>query len=505
MIDGSGSLHPGKAAHRSEGRIIVSEEPASGRQQAAAGRPAKFTTGSTLRHVVVMTATGSIGLIAIFVVDALNLFYISLLGVQELAAAIGFSATLLFFTVSIAIGLTIACGALVSRCLGRGSREEAAAMGGASMVFMGVSTGTITLAAWPFLGDLLALLGAEGETLELSLRFLQIVIPSTPIVALGMCTTGILRGVGDAKRAMYVTLGSGLAAAVFDPILIFGFDMGLDGAAVSTVLSRIVMLAIGIHGAHAVHRLIRLPDRERLAAAFRPFFAIALPSVLTQIATPVGNAYVTAEISAFGVDAVAGWAIIGRLTPVAFGVIFALSGAVGPILGQNYGAGRFDRLTAVMRDSLGVTIAYVLAVWALLAIFAGPVAALFGAGAEARDLVIFFCHFAAGSFLFNGAIFVSSAAFNNLGFPTYSTLFNWGRSTLGTIPFVWMGAQLWGATGVIAGWALGAVVFGVVSVLVCFRVMRKIARSQPQTDDTLPPPPPSAQSPFSAGKAATLP
>lgn len=118
----------------------MSEEATSGRQQAAppeangAAAPsqaAKFTTGSTLRHVIVMTATGSIGLIAIFLVDALNLFYISLLGVQELAAAIGFSATLLFFTVSVAIGMTIACGALVSRCLGRGNREEAARMGGA--------------------------------------------------------------------------------------------------------------------------------------------------------------------------------------------------------------------------------------------------------------------------------------------------------------------------------------------------------------------------------------
>ncbi|MDF1598300.1 hypothetical protein PZ895_00740, partial [Mesorhizobium sp. YIM 152430] len=55
----------------------------------------KFVTGSTMRHVVTMTVTGSIGLIAVFFVDALNLFYISMLGVQELAAAIGFASTLM--------------------------------------------------------------------------------------------------------------------------------------------------------------------------------------------------------------------------------------------------------------------------------------------------------------------------------------------------------------------------------------------------------------------------
>lgn len=466
--------------------------------------PAKFTTGSTMRHVIVMTATGSVGLVAIFIVDALNLFYISLLGVEELAAAIGFAATLLFFTVSISIGFTIACGALVARCLGRGARDEAARMGGASMVFMALATLLVTIATFPFLRPLLALLGANGPTLELSTRFMQIVMPSFPIMALGMCTTGILRGVGDARRAMYVTLGSGVAAAIFDPLFIFGFGLGLDGAAIATVLSRIVMLAIGLHGAHVVHRLIRLPDLKRLREAVRPFFAIGVPAMLTQIATPVGNAYVTIEIAAFGDQAVAGWAIIGRLVPVAFGVIFALSGAVGPILAQNYGARKFDRLTTTMRDSLLFTIAYVLAVWALLAIFANPIASIFGAEGIARDLIVFFCLYAAGSFLFNGAIFVSSAAFNNLGYPTYSTVFNWGRSTLGVIPFVWAGAHYWGATGVIAGWGLGAVLFGVVSMLVCFRVVKAIANEPMHQDEPAPPPPPAAQSPFSTGKASTL-
>jgi putative MATE family efflux protein len=472
--------------------------------QAPAAAPAKFTTGSTMRHVVVMTGTGSVGLIAIFIVDALNLFYISLLGIEELAAAIGFASTLLFFTLSISIGFTIACGALVARCLGRGQREEARRMGGASMVFMGVATLVMTLAALPFLRPLLSLLGATGATLELSTRFLQIVLPSFPIMALGMCTTGILRGVGDARRAMYVTLGSGIAAAILDPILIFGFDLGLDGAAISTVLTRFVMLAIGLHGVHVVHRLIKLPDLSGLREAVRPFFAIGVPAMLTQVATPVGNAYVTIEMAAFGDQAVAGWAIIGRLVPVAFGVIFALSGAVGPILGQNYGARKFERLTTTMRDSLLFTIVYVLAVWGLLAIFANPIASAFGADGIARELIVFFCHFAAGSFLFNGAIFVSSAAFNNLGYPTYSTVFNWGRSTLGVIPFVWIGAHYWGAIGVIAGWGLGAVVFGVVSMFVCFRVVNAIAREPQHQDEPVPALPPAAQSPFSTGKASTL-
>lgn len=473
--------------------------------RAGSGQSAKFTTGSTMRHVAVMTGTGSIGLVAIFIVDALNLFYISLLGVQELAAAIGFAGTLLFFTVSLAIGLTIATSALVSRALGKGDREQAANVGGASLVFMALATGSVVLVLWPFLRDITALMGARGETLDVATHFLQIVLPSTPLVAVGMATTGILRGVGDARRAMYVTLSGGAAAAVLDPIFIFGLDLGVTGAAIATVLSRMILLSVGLYGAYFVHRLARLPDWTRLKDVFRPFFSIGVPAVLTQVATPVGNTYVTIQIAQFGDDAVAGWAIIGRLIPVAFGTIFALSGAVGPILGQNYGARLYDRLFLVMRDSLILTLVYVVVLWAVMALSGEHIATLFGAVGLARELVLFFCLFVAGSFLFNGALFVANAAFNNLGYATYSTVFNWGRSTLGTIPFVWVGAQYFGAKGVLAGWGLGAIVFGVAAVITCFRVVRRIGQeAPPPDDDQMPGQPPTAYSPFSTGKAATL-
>jgi putative MATE family efflux protein len=470
----------------------------------AAGTPGKFTTGSTMRHVVTMTATGSVGLVAVFVVDALNLFYISLLGVEELAAAIGFASTLLFFMTSIGIGLSIAASALVSRALGRGDREAAARFGGVSMVYMGLSVAAVSLAAWPFTEILLYGVGARGETLRLATRFMQIVLPSSPLIALGMCAAAILRGVGDARRAMFVTLSSGLAAAVLDPLLIFGFGLGLDGAAISTVLCRIVMIAVGIWGARHVHRLMAVPDGAALLASARPFFAIGLPAVLTGIATPIGNTYVTWEIASFGDQAVAGWAIIGRVLPIAFAAVFALSGSVGPIFGQNLGARRYDRLTMTLRDSMIFVVVYVLTVWALLALLAEQIALVFGATGDSRAVILFFCYFAAGSFLFNGAMFVANAAFNNLGFATWSTFFNWGRSTLGVVPFVWAGAVWWGVEGAIAGWAAGAVIFGIASVWVAFRVVRRIADGAPPPDQGIPAPPPAANSPFSTGKAATL-
>lgn len=421
-----------------------------------------------------MTATGSIGLAAVFFVDVLNLFYISLLGQKELAAAVGYAGTLLFFLTSLAIGLSIAATALTSRALGRGDRPQARQLAGASMLLMALFMTTAVMLTFPFLHFLLGSLGATGETAELALRFTRIVLPSAIPLGLGMCLGALLRSLGDARRAMFVTLGAGAISAVLDPILIFGLGWGLDGAAVATVLTRLAMVGIGLHALLRVHRLLVWPAMPVLHDTLRPFLAIGVPAVLTQVATPVGNAFVTAAIADFGDSAVAGWAVIVRLIPVAFVALFALSGSVGPILGQNLGARRHDRLRATVRDSLKVVLVYVTVVWVLLAMASGWIADAFGAAGEARELIVFFCVFVAGSFMFNGALFVANAAFNNLGFAFYSTALNWGRATLGVVPFIWLGAQWFGARGVMAGYGMGVVLFGLAGALLCRKVLKRI-------------------------------
>ena len=81
---------------------------------------AKFLTGVPMRHVAVMSATASIGLMAMFVVDFVDMIFILMLGNAALAAAIGYAGSILFFTTSFGIGIAIAAGALVARAWGSG-------------------------------------------------------------------------------------------------------------------------------------------------------------------------------------------------------------------------------------------------------------------------------------------------------------------------------------------------------------------------------------------------
>jgi putative MATE family efflux protein len=324
-------------------------------------------------------------------------------------------------------------------------------------------------------GPLLTLLGAAGEAKRLALLFIWTMTPGYILIAGAICCSFILRGLGDARRAMYITLSAAIVTAFVDPIAIFWLGWGIQGAAAATVVGYAVSFGIGLHGVIKVHRFINPMQLTGLTRDFPAIWAIALPAILTQLATPFANAYMTHEIAPFGDEAVAGFAIVGRVIPVAFGIIFALSGSVGPIIGQNYGAKRHDRVRQTLNDGLIFATVYTLTMSFILFIFRHQIAEAFNAAGRTVDIIVFFCTFIGLSWAFAGAQFVANAAFNNLGRPKLSTWFNWGKATLGTIPFALVGAKLGGPEGILAGTAMGSVIFGIASVVTAYRIVRTTA------------------------------
>ncbi len=458
----------------------------------AALSQAVFTRGSTMRHVVVMTAASATGLLAMFGVDMVDMYFLTLLGEQELAAAVGYAGTLLFFMVSVSIGLQIALGALVARSEGGHRRDLARRYCSSALWFSVLLSTVLSLVTWFNLRWLLESLGASGQTLDYAVSYASIVLPSMPVVMLGMSMAGGVRALGDARRSMWATLSGSAVNGALDPLFIFTFGWGLEGAAMASVVARLVLLAVAWYALHKVHNLPRRVSPRELWQDLRPIMTIAGPAMLTNLATPIGGAFVLKTMSQFGDSAVAGAAILGRITPVAFAAIFALSGAVGPIVGQNAGAGRYDRVRSTLANAVLFNAVYVALMWLLLWSLADLIVAAFSASDAAAQLIRFYCNFLVGAFVFNGMLFVANATFNNLHHAHWATFFNFGRAVLGTIPAVYLGAQWYGARGVLAGEAFGALLFGMLAMVGAFALVRKLERQHvpvavaPVVDITVP-------------------
>ena len=166
---------------------------------------------------------------------------------------------------------------------------------------------------------------------------------------------------------MWVTLAGGFVTAITDPLFIFGFGLGVYGAAWAIVVSRLVYLGVGAWAAFGRPPSCRRPRLIDARRDFRPIMAIGLPAILANLATPVAAIYITRVWSDFGEATVAGGAIVDRVIPLAFAVIFALTGSIGPIIGQNFGARLLPRVKRTLGDALIVAVGYALCAWAALA------------------------------------------------------------------------------------------------------------------------------------------
>lgn len=441
---------------------------------------AKFLHGSTMSHILNMTLASSIGLIAIFSVEFIDFFFLSQLEDKAIQAALGYTGTIIFATVSFGIGLSIASAATVARAAGEQDETKTQRRIFNNLIYTTIISSTLAVLLYFYIPQILSILGAKNHVLDLSVSYLRILVPTMPIFALSISCASMLRGIGDAKRSAYITIGGGLVNAALDPIFIFTLGLGMNGAAIATLIARLAMAILGFWGLFYCNNISIKNHQDGLKEDFPPFLRIAIPAILTNIATPIGNGYVTFAASSYGNATVAAWAIISRIVPLSFCAIFALSGAIGPIIGQNLGGQKIDRVKETLINAVKFNTLYTLAIWIILILSAPLIISMMQLQDMTADLVTFFCYWLTPIFGMIGYLFIANAAFNNIDKAHYSTWLNWTRATLGTIPFVHIGALLAGAKGIITGQIVGGAIIAIYSIILCYQHIEKLEKQPRQ-------------------------
>ncbi|MFK7992728.1 MAG: MATE family efflux transporter [Granulosicoccus sp.] len=440
-----------------------------------------YTEGSVFRHITTLSITSAIGLFAIFAVDLVDVFFISLLGEPELAAAVGFAGTTLFFGSAICIGLAIATSTVVAQSIGAKKLTTAVDAGDHSarlathgLLFGCLLTVPLAILSVIYAPTLIGLLGAEGDTLDLAVDYYRIVGLAMPVLGVAMAGTSLLRSVGEARMSMWSTIIGGLVNAVLDPILIFGLSLDLEGAAIASVISRCTVAGVALYFVIYRHKLITTPHLRAFLSDTRQLLGIAVPSLITNLAGPFGAAYATSQMAKFGTDAVAAAAVIGRITPVAFAGLYGLSGAVGPVASQNMGAEQWSRVRqSLISSGLFVTL-YVLPVALLLFLLKDFLVNVFDLQGEAAELLRFYCTFIIVSYWLFGLQLAANPLFTALRHPGYATISNIARDLCFGIPLVFVGSSLFGAPGVLAGQAIGNMMAGIIAFGIALWLSRRL-------------------------------
>ena len=412
----------------------------------------------------------AVGFVALNSYSIADTYFVGQLGTLQLAA-IGFTFPVAFTMVAIGLGVGIATSSVLARLLGTGDRDAVQRITTHALLLgalLGLALLVIGLAT---IEPVFLALGADERTLPLIRDYMRPYYFGSVLFVLPMVGNFSLRAMGDSKVPAVILSLSAIVNIVLDPLLIFGLwgfpRLELQGAAIATVLANAVTVVASLTILYRRERMIcwRYVNVDDLWDSWRRLLHIAIPATGTNLLLPVTFAAITAMVAVYGPEAVAGFAVASRLESVVLIVIFAMQASVGPVVGQNYGAGRLDRVRGAISLSNRFLLIYSLVFAAILFVFARPMAGLFDDNSVVVETATAYLRIVPITFGAFGLMMISLGSFNSLGRPMPPAILTFVKFFIVYLPLAWTLSRLIGITGIFWANAVSHVLLGIASAV----------------------------------------
>ncbi len=427
---------------------------------------AKLTHGGIVGHLVGQTLPAIVGVAAIMSIGLVDAYFIGQLSADALAA-ISFIFPISVALTSLGVGVMVGINSVVSRALGEGDGERAARRANLGVAFAIVVGLAMGLALYALSDPLFRLMNAPENLLPLIRTYMQPFALGFPLLLAIMGFNGVLRGQGEARKTSYVSLTYAAANWVLDPLLItgaFGVEgLGIVGAAYATIIGWGCGAVMGF----VLVKRTELPldfDHLRQANFVEPIVAlvrVAAPAAFSNAINPIGLSILTALIASAGQDAVAGFGAAGRLQSFATVPLLALSGAIGSIVGQNWGAREYGRARKAAMYAGLFCVGWGLATAIVLSSAGEWLAQLFTDKPAVIEEFALYLEIAAWGYAGFGILIVANGILNAIDKAAFALGQSLARVFLAMLPVAWLLQDSWGSAGVytaeLAANALGAV------------------------------------------------
>ena len=421
-----------------------------------------------------LAAPMMVGIAAVLFFNLVDTFWIGQLGAVELAA-IGFTFPVVMVVTNLAIGLSIGASAVIAGSLGEGRSEETRRLTTDALILAVVVVAIVSAAGLLTIEPLFRALGAEEETLPLIAEYMRPWYFGIGLLVVPMVGNGAIRATGDTMTPSAVMVVAGLVNAGLDPLFIFGWGpvpaMGIRGAAYATIMSYLVSMGVAAWVLIRRERLVsfRRPHAREVLGSWRRILHIGLPAAGTNLLTPLAAGAITRLVSTHGAEAVAAYGAGTRIEGLAMMGIYAMTAALTPFVGQNYGAGKLERIRATLRFNVKAALLWGVGAALLLAVLARPMATLLNEDPTIVRSTELFLWIVPASYVPYGIALLVAAMYNAMAMPLKATLLAALRLVVLAVPLAWLGSRLFGLPGLFGGVALANVVMGITAALVVRR------------------------------------
>ncbi|MDG5815698.1 MATE family efflux transporter [Chitinispirillales bacterium ANBcel5] len=395
-----------------------------------------LTQGSIPRHLLTLALPMLIANLLNTGYQIVDAIWIGRIVGKEAIGAVAVSFPVVFIFIGVAVGATVATTILVSQYYGARNYKKVEEIISTSFILSVVFGVIISISGIMFNEHILKLMGTPEALHQLASSYLRLTFAGLTVLYLSYLVTSILRGLGDTKTPLLFTAIGVTVNAILDPLFIIGIGpfpkMGLDGAALASILSSFValLLAFGYlkkKGLGKSFKVANLKFSRKLAAAI---CKIGFPSMIQQSAISIGMFAVISYVNRFGEIATAAFGAGHRIEAVAFLPAMSIGLAVSSISGQNLGAGNFDRVHKTFRWGLLFTVSVSAFLSINFLIFANQLLSMFTTDQSVIDIGSGYLRIVGPSTIMFAVMYVSNGVINGAGHTITTLVFTvisiWG-------------------------------------------------------------------------------
>ena len=432
--------------------------------------------GKTLIKLTWPMVIGVLGMVAFNLVDT---FFVGQLGTQQLAA-LSFTFPVVLVISSLAMGLGIGTSSVVSRAIGEGDFHKVKRLTTDSLVLSLLLVAVFVVVGLLTLEPVFRMLGATSELLLLIKQYMRIWYPGMVFVVVPMVGNNAIRATGDTKTPSAIMLVAVAINLILDPLLIFGIGpfprLELVGAAITTVFARATVFVVAVYILARREKMITVRFRpiKAVLKSWGQILYIGLPAAGTRIIVPLAIGIITRIVAGYGPAAVAAFGVASRIDFFALAVVMALASVLGPFIGQNWGAGKPDRVKLGIRISNRFVLVWGFGMFVLLAAAARPVASVFNDNPDVISGIVLYLRIVPLAIGLEGVLVLSASALNVLNKPLHAAGVIFSQMLLFYIPMAYIGSFLFGLTGVFGALALVYALGGITAYLLLRRVLTRL-------------------------------
>lgn len=395
-------------------------------------------------------------------------------------AAVAIVMPIQMFLMAIAQMIGIGLSSIISRSLGEGDVEKTELAFGNFFTLIGISSIIITALGVYFLDNLLIIFGATPTILPLAKEYMSVLFFGTIFLMFAMASNNIIRAHGQAKTAMFVMMIGGLFNLIFTPIFIFGFDWGMRGAAIATVLGQVLTSFYVLFHLLSNKTTINLRFKylKLKISIIKETIGIGLSSFARQASASILAIVLNNSLIFYGGDlAIAAYGIINRILMVVVMPMFGVVQGMLPILGYNYGAKKLERVKEVIYSSIKYSSTLAIIPFILLILFPSFFVKIFTSDV---DLITFTTHATKIVFIFFplvGFYLIMGGIYQAMGKVIPGLFLSLLRQIILLIPLVIIIPIFFGLDGIWVAFPISDLLAGIITYLLFRREMRIIESS----------------------------